>query len=251
MFNIIKAELSKYMIEVKTYYPDHIVNIIVTYIFFAGFFLEFRNYAAVKDSYYIGFLYWFLAANIISEVSVSISFEKQVGTLEQLLLKPVSLEVICLIKTLAWLAITFIKVMVLFIVIKLTLPINIVFNIKIIPILIITLIGLLGFSLLLGGLTLRFTKTASFETILSYILLFFTGTIIDINSMPILFQIISKSLPLTQGILISQSLIDKQPVFFSQMFLLCINSFLYFIIGISFFRYVYNKSKAEGIWNEY
>ncbi|WP_415853191.1 hypothetical protein [Thermoanaerobacter kivui] len=89
MFNIIKAELSKYIIEVKIYYHDHIVNMIVTYIFFAGFFLEFRNYAAVKDSYYIGFLYWFLAANIISEVSVSISFEKQVSTLEQLLLKPV------------------------------------------------------------------------------------------------------------------------------------------------------------------
>ncbi|WP_164731072.1 ABC transporter permease [Anoxybacter fermentans] len=251
LFNIFKAELNKYWIEIKTYYPDHIVNIIVTYIFFTGFFLGFRNNSMIDDSYYIGFLYWFFVSNVISEASVSISFEKQIGTLEQLILKPVSLEVICLVKTLVWLMITSIKAIILLLIIKLTLPINIVFDIKVVPILIITLTGLLGFSLLLAGLTLRFTKTASFESILSYILLFFTGAIVNIDNMPKLVRFISKTLPLTNGILISQRLINNESVSISQIFSLCLNSLLYLVVGILLFKYINKKSKTEGIYNEY
>ncbi len=251
MFKTLKAEFGKYFVEFKTYYPDHIVSLIVTYILFAGFFLGFRNSGNLSEGFYIGFLCWYLASNIISESSVSISFEKQAGTFEQLLLKPVNIELLCLIKTFVWLVFSSIQVVLLLILVKFTIPIQFKFDIKIIPILLITLLGLSGLGLLLAALTVRFTKTASFESILSYFLLFFTGTIIDINSMPIVFQIISKSLPLTQGIMISTRILENEPVSSNQIIMLCLNSLFYLFLGVIIFKIIYNKTKSKGLVTDY
>lgn len=55
------AELRKYFLEVKCYYPDHIVNLVVLFIMFFGFFKLFTNSDVIPDAaYYIGFVYWFM-----------------------------------------------------------------------------------------------------------------------------------------------------------------------------------------------
>lgn len=42
----------------KCYYPDHIVNLVVLFIMFFGFFRLFTNSDVIPDSaYYIGFVY--------------------------------------------------------------------------------------------------------------------------------------------------------------------------------------------------
>ena len=75
------AELRKYYLEAKCYYPDHIVNLFVLFIMFVGFFKLFSNSAERPNSaYYIGFVYWFYANGIIGESSMAISSEKQSGT---------------------------------------------------------------------------------------------------------------------------------------------------------------------------
>lgn len=249
--NVLKAELHKYLSEIKTYYPDHVVNIIVTYIFFAGFFLGFVDNNYIDNAYYISFIYWFFASNIISEASVSISFEKQVGTFEQLLTKPVSLYIILIVRTVVWLAISIIKAIILLILIKLTLPIRLVFSLKLIPVFIITVIGLIGVGLLLSGLTLKYTKTASFESIISYILLFFTGSIIDLNSLPEVFRMLSHMLPLTDGIELSKKILLNSAVSSTDVLAFLINNLAYMLIGYSVFKYIYDKSKTYGINSSY
>ena len=60
------AELRKYYLEAKCYYPDHIVNLFVLFIMFLGFFKLFSNSTERPNSaYYIGFVYWFYANGII------------------------------------------------------------------------------------------------------------------------------------------------------------------------------------------
>lgn len=249
--NVFKAELIKYLSESKTYFPDHIVNIVVTYILFTGFFLGFKSNNIITDSYYIGFIYWFFASNIISEASVSISFEKQVGTLEQLISKPISLGVLLISKTLAWLLIAILKSIILIFILILTLPIKISFSFLLIPVFIITVIGLLGISLLLAGLTIRYTKTASFESIISYILLFFTGSIINLDNIPHIFVILTKFLPLAPGINISKNIIDSMPISSSEIILFLVNNFMYFFIGLYIFNKIYVHGKTNGILSEY
>jgi hypothetical protein len=39
MLKLFRAELDKYLLEVKTYYPDQIVDMVVKYILFATFFM--------------------------------------------------------------------------------------------------------------------------------------------------------------------------------------------------------------------
>ena len=54
---LFKAELWKYLHEVRTYYPDHIVSVVVTTIVFYMFLLV--QYQQMNQGY-VGFVYWYL-----------------------------------------------------------------------------------------------------------------------------------------------------------------------------------------------
>ncbi|WP_427340384.1 ABC transporter permease, partial [Caloranaerobacter sp. DY30410] len=153
IINTFKAELHKYLAEIKSYYPDQIVSLIVTYIFFMGFFIGLSKTELGQENLHIGFIFWFFASTIISEASISISYEKQTGTFEQLLLKPTHILCILSVKTLVWFIVSLVKVTILMIIVMLTIGIILPFNIKILPILFVTLVGLYGLGLILSGLT--------------------------------------------------------------------------------------------------
>ena len=94
---LFKAELWKYLHEVRTYYPDHIVSIVVTTIVFYMFLLV--QHQQMNQSY-VGFVYWYLLSSVISEAAVSVSSEKQMGILDQLIIKPFPFELLIIVRTL-------------------------------------------------------------------------------------------------------------------------------------------------------
>lgn len=262
IFIVLKAELNKYLLEIKNYYPDHIGNLVTTYIFFMGFFLMLKNNGLKANEVnevskaFIGFIIWFFSISVIFEASATISEEKRIGTLEQILIKPAGIIKIILCRSICWTIVSFLEVFILFGFIFFTTNIHINFNINIFPIFIITLIGLHGFGFILAGLTILFTKTASFSSILQYFLLFFTGAIIPTDQLPIILKVISKTLPLTIGIEMSQSLINQNftmfSLFYDQKFYgLILNSFIYFIIGLTLFKYTLAYSKKNGTMKRY
>lgn len=249
--NVFKAEIKKYLAEVKCYYPDHIVSLVVTYIFFIAFFVGLPKTGLANEYLHIGFIFWFFSSVIISEGSVSISYEKQTGTFEQLLLKPAHILTIISCRSIVWILVTFVKVILLISAISITLKVLLPFNFMIIPVLVITIIGLFGFGLILSSLTLLFSKTASFETIISYFLLFFTGGIVPLDNFPEWMIKISELLPLTIGIKISQQILDNQATTLNEWTMLILNSSIYLIVGIAIFNYVYKYSKYKGLSSEY
>lgn len=245
----LKGEFFRYVNEIKTYYPDQIVSMIITTLIFSVFTLLNKNTS--DASFYIGYLYWYLLSSVINEASVSISYEKQAGSLNQLLIKRTPLEQIIMIKSLVWCFINLVKVFIVLFALKMLLAIPIGFHPLLIPIFFITVIGILGFTFILVGLTLKYTKTASFESIISYLLLFLTGAIIPLNTLPKLFSDIGNLFPITLGINLSKSLINTQQVDLFQLALLCLQSTAYFGIGYLIFKYVYTKSKEYGIDSTY
>lgn len=247
---LLKIEFEKYWQEIKAYYPDHIVGIIVTFIFFYAFFVAFSGLTDTQNLY-VGFFYWFFASTVISEGSVSISYEKQVGTFEQLYLKPTSLLSILTARTIIWMTISFIKMILLLPILFIILNIELQFSFYIIPIFIITMIGLYGFGLLLSSLTLLYTKTASFESIISYIFLFFTGAIIPTTQFPEFLTYFSKFIPLSIGIDLSKSAIINGFVDLTEMLFLLINSLVYLLLGLFFYYYVIKKVKKMGLSSKY
>jgi len=251
MLKLFRAELDKYLLEVKTYYPDQIVDMVVKYILFATFFYGFVYNVRNSTAYYVAYMYWIIASSIISELSMSISFEKQVGTIEQLIIKPYPFWLILTVKTYVVLLITALKGALLFAIIRITLPISLVFNINLVWILLVSVIGFTGVGLALSGLTMKFAKTASFESIISYGLLFFSGTIIPFDKMPMTVQRVLNVIPFTAGINASQKLLDgNSQVLYVLLWLLLIN-LACFVIGYFVFNAFFRNVKTNGVLNNY
>lgn len=242
------AELRKYFLEAKCYYPDHIVNLVVLFIMFIGFFNLFSDINAAADSaYYIGFVYWFYANGIIGESSASISAEKQCGTFEQLLIKPSSLSGILFYRSVCWLLFQSAEIALVMAVLHVLFSVSMSFSITILPIFAITMLGLVGISYFLSALTLIFTKTASFTTIISYLLLFFSGVADGAKEQGVTYYL----LPLAQGICISRSMIMGNGVSALEVGLLGINALAYLILGRFIFRFVMKNGRRKGISMEY
>jgi ABC-2 type transport system permease protein len=247
--HLFRAEFRRYWAELKTYYPDQITSAVITGIIVMVFILLNNNHQ--DPAFYIGFAYWFLISSLIGEASESISMEKQLGTLDQLLLKPAGLEAILVVKTIVWLVINLVKVVVVIGLLFVILRFDIGFHPLILPIFVLACIGIFGFSLFLAGLTLKYTKTASFESIISYLLLFLTGSIVPLTAFPAWLQGVADFLPITLGINISRQLIDHGTLDISQLFWLVVQSAVYVLIGHLMYRYIYHASKRSGIDNAY
>lgn len=242
------AELRKYYLEAKCYYPDHIVNLVVLFIMFIGFFKLFSSSNESPNSaYYIGFVYWFFANGIIGESSVSISSEKQCGTFEQLLIKPSSLSSILFYRSICWLLFQSIEITFVMLVLHFLFSVPMSFSLMIIPIFVITMLGLVGISYFLSALTLIFTKTASFTSIISYLLLFFSGVTNGSEAQGFAYYL----LPLSQGIRISRSIIMGEYVSITDVGLLVVNALAYLFLGILVFHFVMRHGRKKGISMEY
>lgn len=243
------GELRKYLFEIKMYYPDQIVSTVVTIFIFIGMGLMSGNTS--ESSFYIGFVYWFLLSSLIGEASVSTSSEKQMGVLEQLMIQPIGLKKLILIRSSIWGVVNLVKVLVALIILKVILNLTLGFHMLLVPIFFIASLGILGFTMLLCDLTLKFTKTASFESIISYGIMILSGAIFPLGLLPNWLQKIGQLLPITKGIKISQTLIQGEAISSGEYLLFIIISVSYLTLGILAFDSIYDKSKSAGVDRRY
>ena len=251
MIHLLKAEYKKSFIELKTYYPDQIVDIIIKYFLFVAFFVGFGKSQIDVGAFYIGYLYWMIASYIIAEASASISFEKQVGTIEQIFLKPVSVLQILTLWTFVMFSISVLKFGILFLIVSLTLKITFTVTPAVLLIFLISIIGFTGIGIGLSGLTLLFAKTASFESIVSYGLLLISGTVISYQNMPdIIFKII-RILPFVLEIDISQKVLKTEIISIPDFFLVLLSNVAMFCLGCLVFQFFLKRVKRYGVMNKY
>lgn len=262
IYAVFLAELRKYFLEIKNYYPDHIGNLVTTYIFFMGFFFivksgnDYTGAAGQMGQSIIGFFIWFFSTSVVFESSVTISEEKRVGTLEQILLKPAGFVNIMLARSVCWAIVSFVEVSFLLIFIAITTGVSVPFRGPVVPVMLLTMVGLYGFGFIMSGLTILYTKTASFSSILNYFFLFFTGAMVKVEVLPPVLRSISKSLPLTQGISLAKDIAATDlswAAFLSddRLMWLILNSAFYFAAGLMFFRMVYAHAKRKGVLKQY
>lgn len=252
IFKIMKGEINKYILEMKNYYPDYIGNIFLTMLFFLIFFSKIDIIENKEEgiTLIVGFTFWFFSSNSISQMSMSISEEKQVGTFEQLLLKPISIEKILVIRTFCWNLVSLIIVTIIYILIFLifNIKININFNIfLLIYIYIITIISFIGIGYFLASCTLIYTKTASFSSIIEYILLFISGAIIPLEELPLGLLFISKLIPISHTIKIITSIILNRDISFKYIVVFTFLCVLYYIIGLAIFKNSLKRASIKGI----
>lgn len=245
---VIKAEFRKYLLEMKTYYADHLVGMVMTLLIFSVFALSSQTNQA---SFYVGFVYWYLMSSLITESSTSLSMEKQLGTLEQLLIKPVPFSLLITIKAFVWYLVNAIKVLLVLVFLSLFLNISFHFHWLLVPVFLVASVGIFGFTLVLVALTLKYTKVASFESIISYLLLFLTGAVFPLEKLPRFIQGLGQSLPLTRGLSISRQILDSGHLAGSDFVHLLLQSLFYLVLGYGLFSWIYRQSKQSGIDRNY
>lgn len=230
--NLIKSEFKKIIQETLTYYPDFIVGSSTHFILF--FLLV---HGRDEDTLIIfSYVLWIMASGVLSEASITISMEKQLGTLQNLLIKPYSILHIVIVKTVVWFFINLLKIMIFLLILSFFYSITPIFRFDILCILIVACLGVMGLALILSALTLIFTKVASFEVVISYILLMLSGSIVNIPSC------VRYTNPISMGnYCVSLILYSKIELF--HICVLAIISIFYFIIGIVIFRLVFQNSK--------
>lgn len=232
--NSFKNEFRKIFNETITYYPDFLVNLAVNILLF---FIIFRFNE--KKGSITSFVLWILVSGVMSEASITISTEKQLGTLQNLLLKPVSILQTIINKTLSWIIINTVKLLLTLFALSFFYNVSEIFDLRIFFVFIISLIGVFGFSLILGALTLMYTKVASFETILSYLMLYFSGAFIPVS------KFVVYTNPLSNATFIIKNI---SVVGVKDYFVLVLISLIWFGIGCLLFESIFKKSKKFN-WN--
>ncbi|WP_260677985.1 ABC transporter permease [Lactococcus lactis] len=122
-----------------------------------------------------------------------------------MILKPIRLIHILLIKSIVWRILNFIRIMIATVIVCFFYQIHINLSWLSLAALVINFFAIVGFSMIFSGLTLKFTKIASFVGIIQYLLLFASGTLISLDKMPIVLVILTKILPINLGLKVSQN----------------------------------------------
>lgn len=205
---------------------------------------------------FLGYVVWFYARIVIMSTGADLVGEAQAGTLEQMYMTPARTEVLVLGRVLATLLTTTIMVFMTAIALVLILGISIPLRWEGLVILFLTMAGLFGFALLLGGLTLVFKQVESLADLIQNALLFLTGSLLPIDHFPPWLAAFSRTLPITQGIdVLRKVLLNGQSLVAAwndqSLIWLIVNSLIYLILGWVIFKRCEQVAKKQGSLSHY
>lgn len=205
---------------------------------------------------FLGYIVWFYARIVIMSTGADLVGEAQAGTLEQMYMTPAPTETLVLGRVLATLLTTTIMVLLTSVALILILGIAIPWRWEGLVILALTMAGLFGFALILGGLTLIFKQVDSLADLIQNALLFLTGSLLPIAHFPPWLALIARTLPITDGIdVLRQVLLNKESlldVWGNQSLIwLIVNSAIYLAIGWIIFKYSERVAKMQGSLSQY
>jgi ABC-2 type transport system permease protein len=195
----------------------------------------------------ISYCLWFYSILIIGDMSGKISVEMRSGTFEQIYLSVIPIPLLLLAKLISSIVRSFIIMISLFSLISILGYINLL-DVPILKLSLVMLIvtpGLLGLSLLLGGLTILLKDVGWVINLINNSLLFLSGIFLPLESFPRWLQHASKLSIVTQSVEIIRT---NGPT--SELFVIII-SFIYLVIGFLSFHYCEKKAKLTGRLGHY
>lgn len=230
--NLIKAEYKKTLTEAVSYYPDYIVGLLTDLLLL---FIVIQTDGDRSEKVF-GYILWILVSGVLSEASMCISTEKQLGTLQNLMIKPCSIAQIVTVKTLVWFTINFCKALITAVIASFFLDIDNLFRFEYLYIIVLVCMGIMGFSYILSAMTLMFTKVASFVNIISYTFLFLSGSIVEVPD----FLVYTN--PLSYGVRYT-SLVMQNKVSAANFLTLVLICAGWLLCGIFIFKITFQNSK--------
>jgi ABC-2 type transport system permease protein len=255
----LRAEMHKGFWLLWNYRFNSIAELFVMGFVFVGasFLLGRGQFDSVEvTSMLLGYVVWYFGLTAISNMSYNLMEEARTGTLEQMFMSPVPMGVIVLGRVFAVLVTATAQIGIVAVVVALLMKLQIPMRLEGIPIFLLTIMGLLGFGFVIGGLTLIYKQVFAIANLIQNAFVFLTGALMPVSLFPDWLQFLSKLLPSTQGIIVLRHVVlDGQSLLSTwndgSLIWLIVNSSVYFIGGLLFFTYCENIAKNQGTLGQY
>jgi len=204
----------------------------------------------------IGYLTWMYVVAVLGDLAFGLRAEMSAGTLEQLAMSPAPVGLLLTARVIVNIIVTTIEVILMAILVLVIFDIHINWSIDVLPILLLTLVGVLGFGFMIAGVVLIFKQIESFINLFNNLLAFLNGTFLPVSAMPGWLAAIAMAIPSTSGIIVIRKLmLDGKSLTDTwrdgSLVGLAINSVCYLLIGWIIFVVCERVAKRRGSLGQY
>lgn len=244
--SLIKSELRRAIQEFRFYWINFLSDVGVTYLFFIGLFYSNGD----RSAYFliISLLVWLYAQEAINQMCHYILEEKYFGTIEQLFMSIHSPLAILAARAISSFLVTTIAAIPLgsLMYVSAGFPHGEFRVITLLPFF-LTLIPLYGFGYMLAGLTLQYSNVSSVGSVLTYILLIFSGVFPIQIPME---KLIDLLIPIGVGIKAIESF-SSQGFSIGPIGVLLLQGVVYVGAGLLVFNFAVYFAKKSGVIKKY
>jgi len=254
---VLLAVLRKHLIELRRYWFDTLSALALWYVVFLLLFNGARAlvsrddlFGATGDGIIVGYMVWIFLLGAYSRFTNVLNTAAQEGTLEQLGLCPAGISWICLCDAIASFLVDDLLIAggTLALMMLTTGRYLAIDLLSILPLLILTLMGVLGLSFLIGGIALIFKRIQSAAQLVNFG--FIALIAVPIASAPAL-----RFLPISHGVdLLRRVMIDGRTLLQipgSEILLLAGVSIGYFITGLTAFHALERAARRRALLGHY
>ena len=199
----------------------------------------------------LGYMFWSYSIYALSQMGNDIAREASVGTLEQKFMGVVPLPLLLAAKALGGSIVSSLLVAVLVMLSTVAFRVTLQITISAFLALLVTLVGMYGLGFAIAGLAILVKRTGQLVFLLQILLLFLTGAILPLNSMPLIAVFLGRSLPLTWGIDVARASVAGTGGIVSRWIWLLLTSAASLAFGLILFSWFCKKAREEGALGRY
>lgn len=252
-------EIKLIAIMYKHYKWSYIINVVMTAADFIWWMIliEGGTLSASKIApLALGYIVWAYANYIIYDANNVINETSQTGVLEQIYISSSHIHTHLLVRCIAGTLFCTIEQVIVLSAVLLFCPLAIPISFPLILTFLLTVLGIFGFAFMVAGIGLIFKRSQPFCYMINNILLFLNGAILPIEKMPYIVQLISKTLPTTQGIELMRAIAFGNQNFATiatngSLLLLIVNTSIYLVLGWLTLSYCERYAQQQGIIGQY
>ncbi len=253
--NVLLANLRKVATEMRRYLPNTVSTIVTFYALFLMVFLGIRVLGAPGSAdtniqyAIVGTALWFLALMAMQSIGWEITQEAMRGTLEQLYMSPVGAWRILLARMVGRIVVNLIMIVLMVFLSMLTarqwLNLDLV---TLLPILLLTIVGMLGVGFMVAGLSLIYKQVDSLLQIAQFVFLALVA--VPLSALPLLeLAPVVKGADMVRGVMVEGTPLTG----FSGLdwLSLGVNAAVYFLLGVFLYKRAERRALNRGLLGQY
>ncbi|MBN2080875.1 hypothetical protein JW859_01585 [bacterium] len=259
---IARAELVRDFTISLRYPLELLTGLFILYVLFMGLFMGAKLLAGQQalsgnlDGVVIGYTMWFFALMAMNTMSIDIENEARQGTLEQVYLNAPNYLGLLWVRAAVHLTMGAGVVVALAVLIQLTTGHWLALTWAAVPVVILTIIltiaGLCGFGLILGGLSLTFKRIGQLSALVQFSMFFLAYA--ELSNIALPWRNIVAHLPLARGVDMLKSLLtpaEVYPTLGTDLAWLAIDSLFYAALGSLVFYAMERVARQGGLLSHY